>query len=240
MAQRCYPKLAVSFRYRSSSSVFSRPRTLFLWGYRPYYWRISKCSSAHFLFKLKILQRSFIPFCCSSSIISWMMSTHSWQSSTDSECIRGIMIKSFSKFLKSLNSSYLLMILLVNPSDMWSKLNASALPLKILRLNWSHRIIVAKMPSLVPIQCLTLPWPISIRSCLNMSVISWSTWGPPANHLFIIWGGIVECRSQPFSMGAGGAGITLLPFYYCCYCYGVDAVELPFFSSSLSGSFLSS
>ena len=130
------------------------------------------------------------------------------------------------------------MMLLVNPSDMWSKLNASALPLKMLRLNWSQRIMVANMPSLVPIQCLTLPWPISIRSCLNISVISWSTWGPPANHLFIIWGGIVECRSQPYSIGAG---ITLLPFYYycCCYC-GVDAVELPFFSSSLSGSFLSS
>lgn len=52
-------------------------------------------------------------------------------------------------------------------------------------------MIVASLPILSPCQWSSLWWPISIRSYLNSSVTSASVYGPPPNHLFIIYGGIL-------------------------------------------------
>ena len=120
----------------------------------------------------------------------------SWQSSMFSEWRSGIIMNSFSKSLYCLNVSIWLIISFAILREIWSKLNASASPLKIFRDNWSQRIIVPSLPYISYSQCFTTPWPISIKSCLNNKVISSSVYGFPPNHLFIIPGGILEFLSH--------------------------------------------
>ena len=57
-------------------------------------------------------------------------------------------------------------------------------------------MIVASFPILSPCQWSSLWCPMSIRSYLNSIVTSLSVCGPPPNHLFIIYGGILEFLSH--------------------------------------------
>lgn len=57
-------------------------------------------------------------------------------------------------------------------------------------------MMIASFPILSPYQWCSLPCPMSIRSSLKSTVISTSVWGPPPNHLFIMWAGMLEFLSH--------------------------------------------